>query len=300
VHSSDEHKAKEIRSFVVANIDAALKENEVDATILNQTVANKNPSEAAKTFAEANGISVGKAIFVQKLAAKDETLIPEELAQKSIKELTALIRDKKLDVHDVIDYDEEDSHLDPPAETDAPEENGSGDGDHGNGNNGNQKINAARAKEIALAHAGFAKKDVTFVKVELDKENGRTVYEVEFVKDRVEYDYEIDALTGEILSAEQEDREDGRRPIVPNPNGDKPTTDAPSSSPAELLSDEDAEDIALNHAGVTRNDAKALRSKLDREDGRTVYEIEFRVGKTEYEYEIDAKDGTIVKYEIDS
>ena len=29
------------------------------------------------------------------LAAKDETLIPEELAQKSIKELTALIRDKK-------------------------------------------------------------------------------------------------------------------------------------------------------------------------------------------------------------
>ena len=46
-------------------------------------------------------------------------------------------------------------------------------------------------------------------------------------------------------------------------------------------------------------DAVSLHAELDRENGKTVYEIEFRVGKVEYEYEIDAYSGAVLKAESD-
>ena len=62
-------------------------------------------------------------------------------------------------------------------------------------------ITDQEAKARALAHAGLADADVTFVKSGLDYEDGSKVYELEFyTNDHKEYDYEIDALTGEIVS----------------------------------------------------------------------------------------------------
>ena len=55
-------------------------------------------------------------------------------------------------------------------------------------------------KRQALEHAGLTEADVTFVHVKLDRDDGRLEYEVEFYKDNTEYDYDIDANTGEILS----------------------------------------------------------------------------------------------------
>ena len=40
--------------------------------------------------------------------------------------------------------------------------------------------------------------------------------------------------------------------------------------------------------------------ELDRDDGRLVYEIEFHVGRTEYDYEIDAASGTVLKADMDT
>lgn len=60
-------------------------------------------------------------------------------------------------------------------------------------------IGIDRAKEIALEHAGLTENEVTFSKAKTDKEHGVTVYEIEFFKDRMEYDYEINAATGEII-----------------------------------------------------------------------------------------------------
>ncbi len=68
-------------------------------------------------------------------------------------------------------------------------------------NNENTKISEEKAKEIALQNAGFSKDEVTFIRTEKDRDDGRTVYEIEFyTKDRTEYDYEIDADTGDIIS----------------------------------------------------------------------------------------------------
>lgn len=63
-------------------------------------------------------------------------------------------------------------------------------------------IGKAKAKEIALADAGVTAKDVRDFDCELDKEViGTTAYEVDFEVGFDEYEYKIDAVTGEILKA---------------------------------------------------------------------------------------------------
>lgn len=68
-----------------------------------------------------------------------------------------------------------------------------------------------------------------------------------------------------------------------------------------VITQEDAKAKALKHAGVSSRDAVFLKCELDYEHGRTVYEIEFYDnGGKEYDYEIDASDGSIIKYDYDT
>ena len=55
-----------------------------------------------------------------------------------------------------------------------------------------------------------------------------------------------------------------------------------------------AQKIALEHAGVTAADATITKSKLDYEDGRQVYDIEWYAGGAKYDYEIAADTGEII------
>ena len=63
-------------------------------------------------------------------------------------------------------------------------------------------ISEEEAKKIALDKAGLTEGEVKFVKAELDRDDGIIRYEIEFRKDLTEYDAEINAETGEILSWE--------------------------------------------------------------------------------------------------
>ncbi len=65
----------------------------------------------------------------------------------------------------------------------------------------------------------------------------------------------------------------------------------------DIISTEDAKTAALAHAGVAAKDAKWHRAEIDRDNGRRVYEIEFSAGEYEYDYEIDASSGEIVKFD---
>lgn len=145
-------------------------------------------------------------------------------------------------------------------------------------------ITESRAKEIALADAGVAEADAVFLKVRLDWDDGRAEYEVEFYSGNVEYDYDIDALTGAIRSSDR-DLEDF---TVPKP------VSTPSSS--DLITADKAKSIALGQApsGTT-----VIKCQLDRDDGRTVYEVEMRNGRMEYDCDIDAVTGTILNWESD-
>ena len=143
-----------------------------------------------------------------------------------------------------------------------------------------KKISADKAKKIALGDAKLAEKDVTFVKVELEFENNRLVYDVEFYSGNVEYDYDIDAVSGAIVSADK----DIENYVIPA----QPSTEAHASE----ISVEKAKQIALSHAGV--GSARFTKAKIDYENGVKVYEIEFKVGNMEYEYDINVLNGAIV------
>ena len=60
-----------------------------------------------------------------------------------------------------------------------------------------------------------------------------------------------------------------------------------------------AKSIALNHAGVSESKAYDMDIELDDEDGTLVYEVEFKSGNMEYDFEIDAASGTILKHEAE-
>lgn len=143
-----------------------------------------------------------------------------------------------------------------------------------------KKISADKAKKIALGDAKLAEKDVTFVKVELEFENNRLVYDVEFYSGNVEYDYDIDAVSGAIVSADR----DIENYVIPA----QPSTEAQATE----ISVEKAKQIALSHAGV--GSARFTKAKIDYENGVKVYEIEFKVGNMEYEYDINVVNGAIV------
>lgn len=156
------------------------------------------------------------------------------------------------------------------------------------------KITKAKAKEIALTHAGVSASKATFVQAKLDSEDGVQVYEVEFYSGSTEYDYEINAKTGEILSFDK-DIEDFTIPKKPADSSDAAQT-KPSS---DYIGVDKAKSIALNNAGLSASSVTFTKAKLDREDGIRVYEIEFYTDTKEYDYEINAKTGKILDKDVE-
>ena len=63
------------------------------------------------------------------------------------------------------------------------------------------------------------------------------------------------------------------------------------------LSGEDAWSIALEHAGLTLEEVEGLRAEGEIDDGVPRYEVQFHVGRVEYEYEIHAENGTILEWD---
>ena len=153
------------------------------------------------------------------------------------------------------------------------------------------EISLEKAKEIALDHAGVKATDATFVKAKSDYEDGRAVFEIEFVVSSgntiKEYDYEIAASDGSIISYDYDIEGDSTPTAI----------QAGSSQNTSEITLEKAKEIALSHAGVASANAFEMEGKLDWDDGMSIYEIEFKAGGYEYSYEVDAATGSIVKFD---
>ena len=154
------------------------------------------------------------------------------------------------------------------------------------GSNDSSNITLSEAKTIALKDAGVSSSKATFTKAKKDYDDGVSYYEIEFYTSSYEYEYEI-SLKGKILSVDKDPRKTG--------SGD--STSKPDET--KYIGVDKAKSIALNHAGLSSSSVKFTKAKLEKEDGRMVYEIEFETSKYEYEYEIDAKTGKIISHDVE-
>ena len=151
----------------------------------------------------------------------------------------------------------------------------------------NGQITLEQAKETALKHAGLKADAVTFVKAEQDYENGKLVYEVEFVTNDggkvVEYDYEIEAATGSVVSYDYD---------AENYVSAKGTTTV-------SVDEATAKQTVLNKVpGATA--ANIYEWKLDFDDGRWEYDGKIVYNQMEYDFTVDASSGAVTEWGVES
>ena len=151
-------------------------------------------------------------------------------------------------------------------------------------------ISEAKAKEIALNDAGVDESDVTYTTFETGTEDGVVVYEIEFEDADNEYDYDIANAGGQIVNA-------SRKVKVPACVAAEEKANANANT--GKTGREAAIDAALGHAGFSADEVSGLRCEKGYDDGREIYEVEFRHGGFEYSYDIDANSYKIVEWDKD-
>ena len=152
-------------------------------------------------------------------------------------------------------------------------------------------IGTDKAMDIAAAafgKASTAKMAYSEVDPELDESPAH--YEVEIRSQTgEEFEYKVDAYTGAILESKREAADGTEVPVV------QPSKPAASGD----IGYAKAKSVALNHAGVSESKAYDMDIELDDEDGRLIYEVEFKSGNMEYSYEINAATGAILTHETE-
>ena len=260
VEGSSSRRNQALQDKVSAEVDAALKECAFSGAVIGQTISDRSGIEAK---ARQYGISVGKAALIQKIVDQDPTKNFEALLSAGISELALL------------------------AETEqAADIKTTGSVSR------SRYIDEETALGRAFDDAGIRKSSAKRVRVHLDYDEDAVVYEVEFLYGGLEYEYEIEAVTGAIL----------KRDCEPEEDDDDDWSIGQKEKPAkttQLIGKARAKEIVLAHRNLKESDVRFVKVELDEEDGRSVYEMEFLAGGIEYEYEIDASSGEIIKYEAD-
>ena len=174
---------------------------------------------------------------------------------------------------------------------------------------GGSDIGEAKAKEIALQDAGVSESDISRFQSSKDRDDGRTLYEIQFASDNTEYEYEINAKDGEILNYSTENLNNNG-----NSNAAANGTDAgQTQNNTQSNAQNNTQNSGQNNSGTTQNvnvqisEADALervpgateqdlRMELDRDDGKYIYEGDIIYQQKEYEFEIDANTGNFLKW----
>jgi len=147
------------------------------------------------------------------------------------------------------------------------------------------------AAYAAEQYAGTAALDSVTAEVDSELDESPAHYEVELHTAWGEFEYLVDAYTGKVLSGQKD-------LLATAPAGDEAAKPTAPSGGADI-GHAKAKSIALNHAGVSENEAYDMEIELDDEDGTLVYEVEFKAGNMEYSYEINAATGATLKHEAE-
>ena len=155
-------------------------------------------------------------------------------------------------------------------------------------------IGKDKARDIAVAEFGkVSAAEILHSEVDPELDESPAHYEVEITgRNGEEIEYKIDAYSGTVIEAKREAADDDEaseaQPVKPTQPGT-----------AQDIGHAKAKSIALNHAGVDANTVYDMNIQLDIEDGTIIYEVEFKSGNREYDYEIDAATGAILHHETE-
>ncbi|AJD89610.1 hypothetical protein JMA_02930 [Jeotgalibacillus malaysiensis] len=152
-------------------------------------------------------------------------------------------------------------------------------------------ISVEEAKEKALAEY-----DGVVESIELEKKRDGYVYDIDIDDGDMDYDLDIDASNGEILRVEEE-RDDDDDDDDDNVSSSNSNGTAGSSTSEDLISQEEAVEIALAEVEGTLESVE-----LDDDDGRAIYEVEINTGTgddDDAEFDIDAVTGEILEMDLD-
>lgn len=274
VEDDDQARGEKLQQELTAQADAALANAQVNGAVLAQTLQN---SEELSQKAQEYDISTGKAALIQAIVeGSNNTKTFEDLVGLSINELNLLYTAQA-----PLEGQTSGNEQNTGAANAAPITT-SGSASQ------SAYIGLEAAKEAALKHAGVSASDATFVEAEYDYDDGRMVYEVEFHVKGTEYDYEIDAQTGEVVKYKTEQ------------NGTN-TGASGSANTSSFIGESAAKAAALSHAGVSESSTKYCNAWLEYDDGRAeCYEVEFMAGNTRYEYKIALTSATVLESERES
>ncbi|VEF48208.1 peptidase propeptide and ypeb domain protein [Bacillus freudenreichii] len=139
-------------------------------------------------------------------------------------------------------------------------------------------ISLEAAKEIALQEFGGKVESI-----ELEKDNGHLVYEIELLLEKTgdEIDLDIDAKSGKVMNVERE-----------KDDTDQASKQEKAVKAVKIPMIEAIANVEKDNTGVV------MKAELDIEDG--YYKIEILKGQTEIEYKVDVNNGNIIEKEIDN
>ena len=277
VDSNDKTTAKSLEEELLKEIEKILGGNKIEGSVLAQTVVDNTET---KTLSEEYNVSQGKVQLIKEVMKENTTYKFEELAKLSINELNLLKKTKSTEI--TVTGKASDKAY----------------------------IGENKALEIALKDAGVDKAKTTFTKTEMDFDDGVMVYDVEFITAEAEYEYEIDALSGSVVSKDIEKKvvatpkptpapTPASTPVpasTPKPTATPKPTPAPTPTPAQTnsrVTEAQAKANALGYVGVSEANISYYEIEYDADDGE--YEIGFYVGNTEYEITVNAINGQVVK-----
>lgn len=253
VDNNDSQKGAQLQQRLNEEVSSLLSSLSVDGAIISQTLTD---DARLKELSEQYGISTGKAALIDQLVNQDTTLTFEGLAALSINDINLLSASRATPLTGVTASGSASSSA---------------------------YIGEERALEMALTHAGVARDSLTKYENKLDYDDGNMVYEIEFSSNSIEYEYEIDAVTGDIMQHEMEAKHPSH---TSSGNGEQGNT--------QRISEEQAQAIALRDAQFTTADVQFDKSVCYREDGQWQFDLVFRSNTHKYRYEVNAVSGDIL------
>ncbi len=248
VESGDTAEGQALQQRLTTEVSTLINAEIGSATVLSQSLESGNSS--LEELAQQYGITTGKAALIEQLIAQNPTFTFEQLAAMPVDNIYLWLSDTSTSLDNI-----------------------TVNGQTGSG----ASIDEMAAQAAALAHAGQTVETITNLQIERDMENGRIIYEIKFSVGGVEYEYDVDATTGEIVDIDTDNDNDNDQTAA--------------------ITAEQALATALAAVGIGAEQATDIDTDLNEDNDNLYYEVSFTYNGIDYEYTISATTGEVVNVE---